>query len=247
MAASDQIPRKSPKQLTPEMKIEVVKNGPYQVTGGIPLRRLRQVMSPKHEPLAWEEQPPHDPEGETYLLCRCGRSKTMPFCDQTHAKIHFDGAESARTDGSPLREMTFRHDDGFNVTKILPLCMSAGFCVRTDTTFDELAELGETQEERDTVIKMVEDCPAGSLIYRLTPDGEPVEVELGPQIAETIEGVTRGTIRGPIWVMGYIPIERADGVPFIPRNRVTLCTCGKSRNKPLCDGTHRLIQNASMR
>ena len=30
-------------------------------------------------------------------------------------------------------------------------------------------------------------------------------------------------------------------------NRVTLCTCGGSRNKPLCDGTHRLTQEASLR
>jgi CDGSH-type Zn-finger protein len=40
-------------------------------------------------------------------------------------------------------------------------------------------------------------------------------------------------------VTGCVPVERADGEPFEPRNRVTLCNCGKSGNKPLCDGTHR--------
>ena len=44
---------------------------------------------------------------------------------------------------------------------------------------------------------------------------------------------------GPLWVTGGIPIERADGEPLERRNRVTLCRCGLSGQKPLCDGTHR--------
>jgi CDGSH-type Zn-finger protein len=36
-------------------------------------------------------------------------------------------------------------------------------------------------------------------------------------------------------------VERADGVPLETRNRVTLCRCGQSANKPLCDGTHRTV------
>ena len=67
------------------------------------------------------------------------------------------------------------------------------------------------------------------------------------QIAETIEITSYGPIRAPIFVMGYLPIERSDGVPFLPLNRVSLCTCGGSRNKPLCDGTHRFTQEAALR
>ena len=43
---------------------------------------------------------------------------------------------------------------------------------------------------------------------------------------------------GPIWVRGRVPIESADGKEYEIRNRVTLCRCGKSVNKPFCDGTH---------
>jgi CDGSH-type Zn-finger protein len=239
--------KNKPHKLTPEMKIRVIKNGPYRVTGNIPLARLKQVMSDKSEPLSWQELSPREPEGESYELCRCGLSENLPFCDGKHARVGFDGTETARTDGSTQRSMTYRAKDGFNVTKILPLCMAAGFCVRVDTAIDELVELGKDKDERQTAMKMVEDCPAGSLIYRLTPDGESVEKDLPPMIAETIEGTSYGTIRGPFWVMGYIPIERSDKVPFIARNRVTLCGCGMSSNKPLCDGTHRVLEDSKHR
>ena len=63
-------------------------------------------------------------------------------------------------------------------------------------------------------------------------------------VADIIETVTTeitsdGPIDGPLWVTGHIPVERADGQPMETRNRVTLCNCGKSKNKPLCDGSHR--------
>jgi CDGSH-type Zn-finger protein len=29
-----------------------------------------------------------------------------------------------------------------------------------------------------------------------------------------------------------------DGIIYETRNRVTLCRCGESQNKPLCDGIH---------
>ena len=41
-----------------------------------------------------------------------------------------------------------------------------------------------------------------------------------------------------IWVKGGIRIEGADGRSYEIRNRVTLCRCGQSSNKPFCDGTH---------
>jgi CDGSH-type Zn-finger protein len=48
-----------------------------------------------------------------------------------------------------------------------------------------------------------------------------------------------GEFNGPIWVRGGIPIESAKDEIYEIRNRVTLCGCGRSSNKPFCDGTHR--------
>ena len=60
-------------------------------------------------------------------------------------------------------------------------------------------------------------------------DGADVEPLLPQAIAVTDDG--------SLWVTGSIPITGDDGV-LEPRNRVTLCRCGASANKPLCDGSH---------
>jgi CDGSH-type Zn-finger protein len=39
-------------------------------------------------------------------------------------------------------------------------------------------------------------------------------------------------------VRGGLAIESADGFVYEVRNRVTLCRCGRSKNKPFCDGSH---------
>ncbi len=63
-----------------------------------------------------------------------------------------------------------------------------------------------------------------------------IEPEFGPSIG-VVEDKQGGTI-GPLRVCGKIPIESADGTTYEVRNRVTLCRCGKSRNKPFCDSSH---------
>jgi CDGSH-type Zn-finger protein len=59
-----------------EVVIQVRANGPYKVTGPITVvdaegRRFEL------------------PEGTAVALCRCGHSKTKPFCDASHRRIGF--------------------------------------------------------------------------------------------------------------------------------------------------------------
>jgi hypothetical protein len=69
--------------------------------------------------------------------------------------------------------------------------------------------------------------------------GQAIEPKLEPSIG-VIEDTAKG-ISGPLWARGGIPIFSADGEPYEVRNRVTLCRCGASKNKPFCDGTHAAI------
>jgi CDGSH-type Zn-finger protein len=48
---------------------------------------------------------------------------------------------------------------------------------------------------------------------------------------------------GPLLVRGPVRIQNQEGEEIrIDREVVALCRCGKSRSRPLCDGTHKLIQ-----
>ena len=48
---------------------------------------------------------------------------------------------------------------------------------------------------------------------------------------------------GPLLVRGPFTLRDQDGnVIEVGRRTVALCRCGKSRIRPLCDGTHQLVR-----
>jgi len=48
---------------------------------------------------------------------------------------------------------------------------------------------------------------------------------------------------GPLIVRGSFRIVDQDGKEIDPgRETIALCRCGKSRQRPFCDGTHNLIR-----
>jgi CDGSH-type Zn-finger protein len=48
---------------------------------------------------------------------------------------------------------------------------------------------------------------------------------------------------GPLLVRGPVRLQDQDGADIVvEREVVALCRCGKSRMRPLCDGTHKLIR-----
>jgi len=85
-------------------------------------------------------------------------------------------------------------------------------------------------------IEEAKDCPSGRLVVWDKKTGEAIEPEFDQSIG-LVDDPQKGE-KGPIWVRGGIPVESADGVDYEVRNRVTLCRCGKSSNKPFCDGNH---------
>lgn len=165
----------------------------------------------------------------------------MPFCDGCHKEHHFDGTETAQTDGTSEFQFTYPHGTHLIVKMDDSLCMDSGFCAMNNITLEEIVGNSDDAMTRSLAIAMVERCPAGALTYRIEEKDADIEPDLPLQIADTTEITSDGPITGPLWVTGWIPIERSDGKPFEARNRVTLCNCGLSKNKPLCDGTHRVV------
>lgn len=220
-----------------EKKIIVKKNGPYLVCGNIPLVRKAQVVSEYGEPIAWKKTQVFE-TGETYELCRCGLSSEKPFCDGTHEIIDFDGKENAVTRPTADRQVILANNGKIIVKRDYALCMSSGFCGNRFADIEKMVANIDDTVVRSHIIAMMERCPSGSYTYSFEGEADN-EPDLPQQIAVVTEMASDGPIMGPLWVTGNIPIERSDGLPFETRNRVTLCRCGLSKAKPLCDGQHR--------
>jgi len=216
--------------------IVVLRDGPYVVYGDVPLVRKRKIVSEANDAIAWQKTEVLDTE-ETYALCRCGQSSTKPFCDGTHARVGFDGTETADARPTAARRRVL-DGHGIIVRRDGPLCMHAAFCVGRVERIPAMLEGAEDSDVRARVIALIDRCPSGSYTYSLTEDGPDVEADLPVSIAVTEE---EEELAGALWVTGNVPVARADGESFETRNRVTLCRCGHSQQKPLCDGTHREI------
>ena len=221
-----------------EKKIVVHIDGPYKVSGDIPLVIKTQVVSEYGEPLAWKTGEVIKTRGP-YYLCRCGHTGDKPCCDGTHILEDFDGTETADTRPTAERQRVIEGGTQIVVKRDDSLCMDSGFCSNRLTSIDKMTPNSNNAQIRSQIIAMIERCPSGTYTYSVPPDKDEIEVDLHQEVAVLIEITADGPIQGPLWVTGNIPIERSDGKPFETRNRVTLCGCGRSKIKPLCDGTHR--------
>ena len=208
-----------------EPRINVTVDGPYEVRG-LPVSPGRIVKTSFGEPVEWDIDEPL-PRSATARLCRCGRSNTKPFCDDSHLD-GFDGTEVASPAPTAQRRQALP-GGGLTLTDDISLCSHAGFCKDEVTdTWERMDSIGDP-EVRAKVEAIVARCPSGRLVL-LREDGTPSEPDFEPSIVVEKDG--------PYWVRGGVRIESADGQPWEARNRVTLCRCGHSANKPFCDGTH---------
>jgi CDGSH-type Zn-finger protein len=68
-----------------DVVIKVRESGPYRITGPVTITDA--------------DGTPYAIEGETVALCRCGGSKTKPFCDGSHRDNGFVATERAGATG----------------------------------------------------------------------------------------------------------------------------------------------------
>ena len=214
-------------------KIKVSRNGPYLVFGGIPMSKTIIIADTDGTANEWREGDKY-PQRESCGLCRCGQSGNKPFCDGTHQKVKFNGTEEASHSrclerGKEIEGPTLKLID------VEDLCASARFCHRAGGIWN-LITYSDNQKTKRTVVEEVRDCPSGRLMLLDKKTKKMIEPEYDLSIG-FIEDPYIG-VSGPIWVRGGIPVESADGKTYEIRNRVTLCRCGESSNKPFCDSSH---------
>ena len=214
-------------------KIRVLKNGPYLVSGNIPLFPATTKCDHTGIPVEWiMDDRMKTPE--IYTLCRCGQSSNKPFCDSTHVKVNFDGTEVS--DNESFEKMA-KEIDGptLQLKDAEILCASARFCHRGGDIWQQIP-FSDDPKLKENVIKNACDCPSGRLVVVDKETGKTIEPSLEKSLG-LIEDPGMG-VSGPVWVRGAISVYSGQGTPYKVRNRVTLCRCGKSTNKPFCDSSH---------
>lgn len=213
-----------------EYKIKILKNGPYIVTGNVSLSE--KIIVPKGKGYEYKEGCSF-PQAEVYSLCRCGKSKNSPFCDGSHDISNFDGTETASRE--KYIDRAFKKE-GPNLDLLDDnRCAFARFCHREEGNVWELTNQSDNPKYREEAIKAASDCPAGRLVA-VDKEGNLIEPKFEPSI-EILQDPEKG-VSAPIFVKGKIPIESSESFTYEVRNRVALCRCGKSSNKPFCDATH---------
>ena len=210
-----------------DMQITVAPGGPYLVSGGVPVTSKTPIVSEHGEPLTWRTDAADEAKPK-FALCRCGASSNKPYCDGTHASVEWDDTEHA-PDGTYAERAKSYGGDGMEVFDDRPICVHAGFCGNQVTNVWKMAAKTGDSQIRSQAMAMIERCPSGALTYSV--DGETIEPDLPAEVAVIPDG--------PLWVSGGIEVTRADGTALETRNRVTLCRCGQSGSKPLCDGSHK--------
>ncbi len=218
-------------------KVQIVKNGPYMVSGNLPLKKQSIGTNSAGESVEWIEGRSY-PGKSSYALCRCGRSAGKPFCDGSHEKVQFDGTETASR--APYQEQAaIMQGPALSLTDAERLCAFARFC---DPHGQVWSLVNDTDDPaaRKHFLKQVGDCPSGRLVAWDNASGKPVEPVFEPSIGLIEDPANH--CAGPIWLRGGVQVVGSDGFHYEVRNRVTLCRCGESKNKPFCDGTHAAIK-----
>jgi len=163
----------------------------------------------------------------TIWVCRCGESKRAPFCDGSHHAVNWVGAcrPAAQKDIVVWEGQRIR--TRFNPTA----CMHVYYCKPLKALrATELADDGDAglAAARD-IARVVGTCPSGALTFEAKTELHLDPATTGPAV-DIVEG---GEVRLRSAFSGIDPM------PGQAPDTATLCRCGRSRNKPYCDGRHK--------
>ena len=125
-----------------------------------------------------------------------------------------------------------------SLTDAEDLCAFARFCDPKGRIWNLVNRTDDPAARKDFVQEAC-DCPSGRLVAWDNATGKPIEPKFEPSAA-LVEDPAKNC-SGPVWLRGGVQVVAADGFEYEVRNRVTLCRCGASQNKPFCDGQHAAI------
>jgi len=202
----------------PEAKkpeIHCTRTKPFRVTG------VENLKDNAGKPL---------PAAPVMVLCRCGLSNRKPFCDGSHVEKGINGEKK------PDRVPDLRVDyPGAEIT----VHDNRGACSHDRSCVLGLPQVFKKNHRPwidpdaaspEAIEAVVRKCPSGAL--STSRNGKPAaEPQRPPAI--------RVAKNGPLEVSGGVPLKDDAGSTPESSEHYCLCRCGKSRNQPFCDGSHR--------
>lgn len=220
------------------LKMTVLANGPYRVVGA---RQITQLfIQPNAQGLSWSYREgkafPLQEEGS--LLCRCGHSANKPYCDGSHQTTGFDGrVEATRADY--FQQAQLQEGPVAALSDAEKLCAFARFC-------DAGGQIWNLVEQEDAAsvalaVREAEHCPAGRLKVWDIQSQEQISKEPDTQALYLLED-PKLHCSAALWVKAADALDVEGDKPYPVRERMTLCRCGASANKPFCDGSHASIK-----
>ncbi|MFT3986982.1 CDGSH iron-sulfur domain-containing protein [Aestuariivirga sp.] len=221
----------------PAVTVTVTRDGPYEVSGAVPIAQQIIGTDRAGKSVKWEEGKAFPAKPKVWL-CRCGHSAKKPYCDGSHSRVGFDGTETASRQPY-LAQAKVLDGPMMQLTDAESLCAFARFCDPRGQVWAQVAETDDP-EVRRTFVKQTCDCPSGRLVAWDKATGKAIEPELPVSIGLVED--PQEACSGPLWLRGGIAVIAEDGFAYEVRNRVTLCRCGASQNKPYCDGSHAAIK-----
>ncbi|MGI0020822.1 MAG: (4Fe-4S)-binding protein [Nitrososphaera sp.] len=176
-------------------KIILAPNGPLYLVNDPEPAVVENLVDTRGAPLATVRR---------VALCRCGQSRSKPFCDGTHSAAGFSSDNSLEV---PDRRKDYVGRKG-TVHDNRSICSHAGKCVAGLPAVFRLDKLPWVDPEAATmqeVIDTVRKCPSGALIYSV--DGvEYRDLDGKPQVKVVRNGpyhVTGGIeLVGAKWAQG---------------------------------------------
>lgn len=165
---------------------------------------------------------------EKSLLCRCGKSKDKPYCDGSHNET---GLYEVRLEGCPSVPLKSYTGEEVVIHFRPQLCYHSENCVRgLPEVFNRFKRpwVNANGAGYEAIIEQIGKCPSGALSYT----GREGDVRPLPEDSIIIRK------NGPYVVRGDIRLVTGEDIAPHTAERYSLCRCGKSKNKPFCDGSH---------
>jgi CDGSH-type Zn-finger protein len=218
-------------KLKEKPKILTLPNGPYYLINEMEPKVVENLRNSNGESLSTIRG---------IALCRRGASKNKPFCDGTHGIIRFSNNDTEVTETGHIVKDKRKTYVG---KKIIihdnrKICSHAAECVNNLPSvfkFDARPWIDPEAATLEESINTIRKCPSGALSYSIDGVEYKDQNERKPMVTVSKEGPY--IITGGVELIGD-NLQFGDGAS---KEHYTLCRCGASRNKPFCDGMHRVI------